>query len=126
LTGHGGRQFGLTAGAALAAFAAINVARGAFGFASWVALAASILVALGLAAPRHLAPLMRASARARRILSIVTVPSAMGIVYFGVVTPVALVRRLFGSNPIVHNADERGYWKARRVGNRRSDLNRQF
>ncbi|MEO8194714.1 MAG: hypothetical protein ABI681_12760, partial [Gemmatimonadales bacterium] len=46
-------------------------------------------------------------------LSRVTTPIFMSIVYFVVLTPIGLLRRSFGSNPLVHDAVGGSYWKPR-------------
>jgi len=44
----------------------------------------------------------------------------MGLVYFCVVTPLALLRRGFGGNPMRHKAAGGSFWKVRPEGERRS------
>jgi len=51
----------------------------------------------------------------------------MGLVYFCVVTPLALLRRAFGGNPMRHKAAGGSFWKVRPEGERRSRrFNRQW
>jgi len=45
--------------------------------------------------------------------------------YFGIITPVGLLRRLVADNPIVQRATSNGYWKTRAKG-RSSNMERQF
>jgi hypothetical protein len=50
----------------------------------------------------------------------------MGVVYFVVLTPIGIARRVFGGNPMKHPAVEDSYWRIRPENKRRGDLNRQF
>lgn len=119
-----GRRFGLAGGVAFAALAAVDSVAGGARF-GWLLLSAGALLAFGgLAVPGGLAPVARAWMAGARGLSAVATPFILGVVYFGVVTPVALLRRRVVGNPLVHGASERSYWKPRaRHG---SDLRRQF
>jgi hypothetical protein len=58
------------------------------------------------------------------MISKVTTPLFMGIVYFAVLTPTAILRRTFGRNPIVHEPVDGSLWLPREAS--RSDLERQF
>jgi len=40
----------------------------------------------------------------------------MGLLYFCVVTPLALLRRAFGGNPMKHEAAGGSFWKVRPEG----------
>lgn len=59
------------------------------------------------------------------VISKVTTPIFMGIVYFLVLTPTGLLMRLFGNKPIEHEPDQGSYWQSTE-GRRTSDLRRQF
>lgn len=84
-----------------------------------------LLMAGGALAPGAMAPVYRAWMGLAHRLSKVTTPIVMGIVYFGVLTPIALVRRAFGRNTLVRPAGPT-CWVDRPAGARRSDLRRQF
>jgi saxitoxin biosynthesis operon SxtJ-like protein len=74
-----------------------------------------------------LGPVERAWMAMAHKLSKVTTPIVMGVVYFLVVTPIAMALRLTKGNPLVHSADEGGYWFDR--GDEKapkSDMRRQF
>jgi hypothetical protein len=47
------------------------------------------------------------------LLSKVTTPVFMGVVYFLVISPMGLIMRLFGRNPLVHRPAGDGYWLRR-------------
>ncbi len=127
LTAAEGRKFGLTVGSAFLVFAALFVWRhhetraivaAALGLSLWFG---------ALAMPTQLGPLHRAWYGLAHLMSKVTTPIMMGIIYFLVFTPVALFRRMLGKNSLAHPEVAGGYWVARdaTVG-RRSDLERQF
>jgi len=60
------------------------------------------------------------------VLSRVTTPVMMAVVFFVVITPTALLMRLAGRNPLARGGADGGFWVPRRGRNRRSDLERQF
>ena len=65
----------------------------------------------GLAIPTMLTPVERGWMALAHAISKVTTPIVMGIIYLVVLTPVGLLRRNLGSNPLVHQADTPGFWK---------------
>jgi hypothetical protein len=71
------------------------------------------LLAAGLLVPGQLGPVQRAWMGLAHAISKVTTPIFMGVVFFIVLTPVGLVMRLFGRNPIHHRAIDRSYWAGR-------------
>ena len=105
LTAAQGRRFGLTVGAAFAVFAGIAWWRGH-------PTTFTVLGALGgTAGPRRArhpdACSVRSSAAWMALahaISKVTTPIVMGVMYLVVLTPVGLLRRSFGGNPLVHAA----------------------
>ncbi len=68
------------------------------------------LIAAGLIIPGQLGPVYRAWMGLARVISKVTTPAFMGIVFFVVIAPVGLLMRLFGRNPIRHRAVNQSYW----------------
>jgi hypothetical protein len=74
-------------------------------------IAASILLLLAIIAPRSLAPLNRAWFRLGRILGKIVSPLVMGMIFFGVLTPVAVVTRLFGRDALrLKRREVNSYW----------------
>jgi hypothetical protein len=59
-------------------------------------------------------------------ISAVTTPLLMGVVYFGVLTPLAFVTRLLGWRTFGVPRDAATAWVDRPPDARRSDLRRQF
>jgi hypothetical protein len=84
------------------------------------------LIVAGALVPSHLGPVYRAWMGLAHAISKVTTPIFMGIVYYIVVTPIGLLRRTLGSNPVEHAPVDGSYWHTRPEKRRRADLNRQF
>ena len=121
-----GRKFGLTVGAAFLVLGGIAAWRGA-SKASIVFLAlGSLLLAGALVAPAALLPVERAWMRLALAISKVTTPIFMGVVWFIVSTPTALIRRALGRNQIARDLKAPTFWVTRETGQRRGDLERQF
>jgi hypothetical protein len=59
------------------------------------------------------------------VLSKITTPIFMGVVYFIVLTPVGLFRRMLGKNSLVRPQGG-SFWVDRPAGTRRGDIKRQF
>ena len=73
----------------------------------------AVLLGLGLVAPGALRPVHRVWMGAAVAMSKVTTPIFLGIVYFGVITPIGIARRLFGGNPLKHRGGDGNSWVAR-------------
>jgi hypothetical protein len=81
--------------------------------ARWWALGlAGLFLVTGLAVPRVLAPLNRAWARFGRVLHRVVNPVVMALLFFGVITPVGLLRRAFVRDPLrlARDPEAESYW----------------
>jgi dihydrodipicolinate synthase/N-acetylneuraminate lyase len=120
------RAFAWSVGAAFVALAGVAawrgrsvpaIACGGIGAALWLA---------GALAPARLAGVYRAWMRGALAISAVTTPVLMGVVYFGVLTPMALVARLAGRRALGVPRDAATAWVDRPPDARRSDLRRQF
>jgi hypothetical protein len=126
LTAAQGRRFGLTVGGAFLVFAAIAWWRGHPIATVVLATPGGLLAAAGLLIPTHLGPVERGWMKLAHLISKVTTPIVMGVMYLLVLTPVGLLRRLFGGNPMVHQLSGASYWKPRPAGRRAGDITRQF
>ena len=126
LTPREGRTFALTLTAAFAVVGALAGWRGretVMGVA--FALSATLLV-LGLAIPARLGPLRDAWMRLALAISKVTTPVFLGILYYLVLTPAGVLRRVLGRNPLRHEGASGSYWIARTDGGARRDMEHQF
>jgi hypothetical protein len=121
------RSFGLLVGGAfivLAAFVAWKTGLGASAVPTLGAVG-GVLVATGLVAPRLLGVPYRAWMRFAVLLSRVTTPVFMGVIYFVLLTPLALFMRAVGRNPLRTRTGDT-FWATRPAGSRASLLERQF
>jgi len=126
LTPEEGRRFGLSVGAAFLVLAALMWWRGrTAGLIAFGTVGALLLIA-GLAVPGRLGPVYRAWMGVALLLSKVTTPIFMGVVYFLVLTPTGFVLRLLGRHPLGGPDRADSAWVRRPPGQRRSDLLRQF
>ena len=120
------RAFAWSVGGAFAAIGAVGawrgrptlgVALGAVGVALWLA---------AVAAPARLATPYALWMRLALAMSAVTTPVLMAVVYFAVLTPLAVLMRLAGRRPIGVPRSAPTAWVERPATERRSDLRRQF
>ena len=120
------RKFAFTVGAAFIVLAAISLLRGHTA-APRVLLAVGGLLALaGLVIPSKLGGLYRAWMRLCEMISKVTTPLFMGAVYFLVLTPIGLLKRVFGSSTLL-GSKGKSYWVERAPGPaRQGNLERQY
>ena len=98
------RAFGLAIGVALAAISVAPAFRGR-PIRILPLVAASAFAALAVVLPSLLAPLHRVWFRIAQMLHVVMSPLMMAILFFGVLTPAAIVMRLFGRQAL----DRRGF-----------------
>ena len=112
LSAADGRKFGLTVGTAFLVFGAIALWRGKQRTAIVLLALGSLLVLGALVAPTALGPVERAWMGLALAISKVTTPIFMGIVYFLVILPIGLFRRLTGNSPIVPRGRAASRWEA--------------
>jgi hypothetical protein len=119
-----GRKFGLLVGGAFLLFGGISYWRGHDTAPLVLWALGGALVLAGLLIPGHLGPVYRGWMGFALLLSKVTTPIMMGLIYFVIFTPMGLVRRLMGRNTLVRPQGS-SFWITRESV-RRSDLTRQF
>jgi Saxitoxin biosynthesis operon protein SxtJ len=110
LTAREGRKFGLTVGLAFAALASIMWWRDRTLLLYVFGGLAIGLIAASLVIPERLGPVYQAWMGLARVISRVTTPVFMGVVFFVVIAPVGVLMRLFGRNPIRHQLVNQSYW----------------
>lgn len=108
-----GRKFGLTVGIAFGVFAGIAYWRGHPTTFAVLATIGGALVVAGLWFPVALRLVEAAWMKLALLISRVTTPVMMGVIYFVVLTPVGLLRRTLGKNPLLHAAGTNGHWADR-------------
>ena len=127
LTTAEGRRFGLTVGLAFLALAAVAWWRGRIPAEVGFGTLGALLVLAGLVIPTRLGPVLRAWMGLAHAISKVTTPVFLGVVFYGVVTPVAMLMRLFGARPLAQPERGTSGWVARAPeARRRLDMQRQF
>ena len=129
LTAAEGRKFAFTVGGAFLAFAALFFWREKPIGLYVAGTLGTVLLLAGLVAPAHLGPVNRAWMGLALLLSKVTTPIFMGLVYFTVFTPIGALRRAMGKNAMATDPAAPSFWAPRGDGMdspRRSNLERQF
>ena len=125
-TKRDGRRFGVQVGIAFLVLCAVLLWRDRFVAAVVVGSLGSLLLLGGFLWPVALGPVYRRWMAIALLISKVTTPIFMGVVYFLVLTPTGLLMRVLGRNPIVHESSEGdGYWTRREPG-QHGDMRRQF
>ncbi|TAL09168.1 MAG: hypothetical protein EPO02_10920 [Nitrospirae bacterium] len=108
------RRFGLVMAAALCVLGALSVTLGGRA-AFWLVGAAALMAVAAWAAPGLLSPLRVAWMQFARVLGTVNSWIILSIIFAVVVTPVALLMRMFGRSPIAQRPDpaRASYWQGR-------------
>jgi hypothetical protein len=107
------RNFGLVVGSVFVALSAWWLFRGKLQLVAPYALAlGATLVLLGLAWPRALVWPNRLWMGLAEVLSFIMTRVILAIVFFALVTPIGLFRRLIGGDPLYRRADRaESYWR---------------
>ena len=126
LTDAEDRKFGVTVGGAFLLITAILWWRGRYGALPYLGALGGTLVVAGIIAPKLLHPVHRAWMGLAHLLSKVTTPIFMGVIYFAIVTPVALMMRIIGRRSLVHQATNDSYWIERDDRPGPDQMKRQF
>ena len=126
LTPAEGRRFGLTVGSAFLVVSLLMWWRGHTIPIVVTAVLGTLLLLAALLVPAQLGPVQRGWMRFGLAISKVTTPIFMGGIFFLVLTPVGLIRRLFGGKPLVPTRSNDTYWHERPAGRRHGNLKRQF
>ena len=95
------RQFGITTGAIVAGlFGVFFPWLLEVGFVLWPWVLCGLLALMGLVAPMSLRPVYQVWMRFGLMMSRFTTPLIMGLVFFLVITPVALIMKILGKDPM--------------------------
>ena len=126
LTPGEARRFGLVVGAAFLVLAALVWWRGrpVTSRVFWGLGAA--LIACGIVLPRALVPVHRVWMGMALAISKVTTPILLGAIYFLIISPIGLIRRVFGRDGLKPKQTSGGFWVPRSSGPQPSDMKRQF
>jgi|SRR5688572_4301086 len=120
-----GRKFGVTVGLAFLALATFLWWKENAGLA-WKIFGGvgSTLVVAGLILPAQLGPVYRGWMKFALLISKVTTPIIMGIIYFGLFLVTGAIRRKVGGNAMVRTEANGSFWVNREI--KRANLERQF
>lgn len=106
------RSFGILLAGAAALFSAYAEYRDAEILKVWGFLAAALLLGLvAVVAPNLLAPFNKAWAKLGDLMGKVVSPLVLGVIFFVLITPVALIGRLLGRDELrLKKANANSYW----------------
>ena len=126
LTAAEGRKFGGTVGTAFVVLAVILLWRDAVLASRITGVLGGVLLVAALVAPTHLGGVQRGWMAFGLALSKITSPIFMSIVYIGVITPIGILRRTIGRDPLVPvSGPDRSVWVERQP-NPRNKMERLF
>ncbi len=126
-TAADGRKFAFPVGIAFLLLAGLTWWRGHVPISIGFAAAAGVLIVGGVVVPSRLGPVYRAWMGMALLISKVTTPIFLGIVFYGVITPTALIMRALGKNPIDRSSEDGSFWVSREPGATVPDsMRRQF
>jgi hypothetical protein len=126
--GSSDRSFGLVFAVVCAVFGGLKLWGGRPSAGWWLAAASAFLV-VAVAKPALLAPLNRLWLKLGLAMYTVINPIVMGVLFYGCVTPIGLLMRALGKNPlrISRERDAASYWIPREPPGPAADtMRRQF
>jgi hypothetical protein len=94
------RSFGVSVGTVLCVIALLLIWRGRIGRAEWVGGAGLVLLVFGLARPRLLKPVSDVWWKFSAVLGWFNARVLLSIIFFLILTPLGLVWRLTGKDPL--------------------------
>ncbi len=90
------RNFGLIVGGVFLLIGVWPLIRHGEGMRLWAVVSGTILLPLGLVAPTILAPLFKVWMKLGHVMGWVNTRIILGILYFGLITPMGVMMRMFG------------------------------
>ncbi len=96
-------------------------------FPRWPWIVAAVLVSWGIAAPSTIRPAYQLWMRLSLVIGSITTPIVLGIIYYLVILPTALIMRLFGKDPMRRQFEkDAGSYKITSEQPDRKNLERPF
>ena len=122
-----GRRFGFVVGTAFLVLGTLLWWRGQHFLASVLGMVGVALIFVGGLVPTALGPLHRIWMGVAVVISKVTSPVFLAFVYFAIITPIGVARRLFGHDTLKDKRGNPSLWVPRNeYGRGQSDMERQF
>ena len=125
LTAAEGRKFGLTVGIAFIVFGGVAFWRGKQRTSMVLFALGGVLVLAALVVPTLLGPVEKAWMGLAHLISKVTTPVFMAVVYFLVITPTGFLRRLGGNSMTAPKPHDSSRWSLH-MPRPRENMERQF
>lgn len=125
LTAREGRKFAFTVGGAFVVLGALSAWRGHTLAPKILWGLGGALLLAGILMPGRLSPIHRRWMDLASAIARVTSPIALSAAYFLVLTPIGLLLRVVGRNPLRRRLQNGGYWVPAPSGGR-SNLETQF
>ena len=119
-----GLKFGATVGIAFGVIGSLLSWRGREIGAAACWTLSGVLILGGVIVPTRLGPVERAWMGLAHLISRVTTPIFMGLVYFTAITPIGILMRLLGKNPIAPHDSGGSFWTPRPQS--RGSMDHQF
>ena len=121
------RQFGLAVGAVFLGFGALSWWRGRRTAPLVLGAIGASLILFGVLFPRALVQVRRIWMEIAERISKFTTPIFMGVVYFGLLTPIGVLRRRLGHSPLEQRPGSETLWVVREARTRTpEDMEHQF
>ena len=123
------RRFGLVVGGVTIALVFFKLARHQAGWPRWsIGAGGALLFLIGAVAPRVLRPIHAGWMWLAALLGWINTRLLLGLFFFAVLTPLALLARLFGHDPLRRRraSAAASYWIARAAAHEPDRYKRQF
>ena len=116
-TPHNLKVFGVGLGVILTVFGALAWRKASPNVPYYIGFATAFFV-IGMAAPMMLKPVYQVWMKIAGVIAMINTFIVLGFVYYGLITPYAIVMRLTGYDPLDRKwKDGDSYWKARKSRN---------
>ena len=127
-SGPSDRMFGFSFAAIFSGLALWMLWQGEAGIGASSLVVAIALLSVALSRPALLAPLNRLWSRIGALLQAVVSPLVMAILFYGIITPIGVLLRLLGQDPLQRRIEPTlpSYWIARRPAKPQTRMKDQF
>jgi hypothetical protein len=121
------RNFGLIVGGVFCFIGLWPMIRHGDGLRLWAIIPGALLVPLGLIAPNVLGPVFKVWMKVGHVMGWINTRIILGVLYFGLITPMGMVMRLFGWDSMRRalSKDSESY-RVVRSARPRNHMTRQF